>query len=295
MAEEKLRELPGTDSIRLLQRVLMEEVDEIIILSLDFGYSAHEGNKITQIGISTMSTNVWRELSPTEDARIIHSRCVRTPIKSLITSNFLFGESETVYRRNLVDFLRDALAQRSVDGSPQRVVLVGVGTLNELKILKDLGIDLQEKSFFAIEGILDLNAITKTLELPFRNRPSLLRILKHLEIFFREEYLHDSGNDAHFTLRALLMLAAIAFERIGGDEVMRSRVESLKTIALDLIDFSLDMPDEMKRQRRDQHAGKAAEARSRLSPVTGSNGGWLGGDDEEVCLASTLLGVQDLM
>ena len=91
------------------------------------------------------------------------------------------------------------------------------------------------------------------------------------------------------------MLAAIAFERIGGDEVMKSRVESLKTIALDLIDFSLDMPDDMKRQRRDQHAGKAAEARSRLSPVTGSNGGWLGGDDEEVCLASTLLGVQDLM
>ena len=293
MTEGKLRELPGTASIRMLQKVLVEEVNEVIILSLDFGYIAHEGNKITQVGISTMSASKWRELSPAVDASIIHSRCIRTPIKTLITSNFLFGESETVFRRNLVDFLEDTLAQKLPDGKPQSVVLVGVGTLHELKILKDLGIDLLDKNLFAIEGVLDLNTITKTLQLPFKNRPSLMRILKHLDIPFREEYLHDSGNDAHFTLRALLMLAAIAFERMKGDDVMRSRVESLKTIALDPIDFYLDTPDEMKRHLRDEHACKAAEERSRLSPVTGSDGDWLGGDDEEVCLATTLLGAPD--
>ncbi|PVH82176.1 hypothetical protein DL98DRAFT_530605 [Cadophora sp. DSE1049] len=267
MAEEKLRELPGTDSIHLLRRVLLQEVTDVTIVSLDFGYIPHEENKVTQIGISTFSTNKWRQLSLAVDASAIRSRCIRTPIKSLITSNFIFGEFETIYRRNLVDFLRETWAQKSPDGTTQRVVLYS----------------------FALEGVLDLNTITKTLELPFKTRPSLTRILKYLEIPFQEEYLHDAGNDAHLTLRGLLMLAAIAFRRMEVDEVVRGRIKSLKTIALDSIEFDLVTPDEMKRRQRDEDARKAAELRAKQGQVIKSDGDWLGADDEEACLGGSCL------
>ncbi|KAK0119689.1 hypothetical protein ONS95_011125 [Cadophora gregata] len=215
----------------------------------------------------------------------------RTPIKSLIKSNFLFGESEIIYRRNLVDFLRDGLANKASDSKPQKVVLVGCAILNELRILKDLGIDLRDKGLFAIEGILDLNTITQTLDLPFKTRPSLMRILQQINIPFREECLHDAGNDAHFTLRALLMLAAIVFEQREADGITQQRIDGLKAIALDPIDFSLTTPDELKRLKRDKDAKRAADCRAR--PQTKRASDCLADEGVDVCLGTILLNMED--
>jgi hypothetical protein len=63
---------------------------------------------------------------------------------------------------------------------------------------------------------------------------------------FQKYHLHNAGNDTHFTLRALLMLAAIAFERMELEDTQKARVSDLKSIALDPIDFDLLTPDQVR-------------------------------------------------
>lgn len=136
-------------------------------------------------------------------------------------------------------------------------MLLGHSISAELDSMEKIGIDLRDQRLFSIEGILDTGTISKHLGLPFSQRPSLAKLLGFFAIPFQTYSLHNSGNDAHFTLRALLMLATTAFESMQLDKTLKTRVEHLKLIALDPIHLDARTPDEERKVLREE-AKKAA-------------------------------------
>jgi DNA polymerase III alpha subunit (gram-positive type) len=81
----------------------------------------------------------------------------------------------------------------------RNIALIGHDFTHDLHVLQILKFDLQT----SIVGILDTQKIASEL-LP-ENSSTLSDILQALQWPF--DKLHTAGNDAHFTLRALLLLA----------------------------------------------------------------------------------------
>jgi hypothetical protein len=195
-----IRELGGPASVELLEKLFLQETTGVTIIAIDFEYrSTKRGNTIKEIGISTFCTDEWRQFPSTQKSEI-HSRCHIMPKNS--PGRFLFGESERMLRRNLLQYLKDTISMKSPAGAPSKVVLVGHQIYAELDIMQEIGINLRDQELYSIEGILNTSTITRELGLPFSKLPSLATILKFLGIPFRNRYLHNAGNDAHFTLRA---------------------------------------------------------------------------------------------
>ncbi|KAE8454450.1 hypothetical protein EG329_000073 [Mollisiaceae sp. DMI_Dod_QoI] len=192
--------------------------------------------------------------------------------------NFLFGKSERKLRREIPQFLKNEISVKSSAGTPNKVVLVGHKISAELDIMEKIGIDLRDQNFFSIEGILNIPTITKGLGLPFSQPPSLGRVLQYLDIPFENRYLHNAGNDAHFTLRALLMLATIAFGRMDLNDDFRARIKDLKMIALEPIDFDSQTPDAVL---LDESAKKAAHRGLGRELATKPADDWWGSSEDE--------------
>jgi negative regulator of sigma E activity len=83
-------------------------------------------------------------------------------------------------------------------------------------------------------GILDTANITSELEM---DRCTLGRLLGELECPKSSTRLHNAGNDANFTLRALILLAIKGYEQQRLDTLMVeeervARMEALRSIAM---------------------------------------------------------------
>lgn len=86
------------------------------------------------------------------------------------------------------------------------IVLTGHGIGVDLQTLHHLGIDLCT----SIVGALNTGQIASRAPFPFSPPPRLWHLLTTLQCPF--EKLHSAGNNAHFTIRALLLLAAKSYE-----------------------------------------------------------------------------------
>jgi hypothetical protein len=204
---------------------------------------------------------------------------------------FLFGESECVQRRDTVQFLKDIISTRSPAGAPSKVVLVGQHICAELNIMEKIGIDLRAQKLSSIEGILDTVTISRYIGLPFSQRPSLDKLLEFLRIPVQKRSLHNSGNNAHFTLRALLMLASIGFQELELDNLSRTRIRDLRSIALEPIDFESKTPDQERKVVENKlKANTEALWESKPDSRVGIVNDWLDGSDEE-SLEMTILGM----
>ena len=109
------------------------------------------------------------------------------------SKKYLFGKTITIRQRDILSNL-EPLVPRT-----RNIILVGHDIRNDLRVLQLLDFDLHT----SIGGILDVRRIvSKTLpNIPDR----LSSILSELVCPFQN--LHTAGNDAYFTLRALLLLA----------------------------------------------------------------------------------------
>jgi hypothetical protein len=85
-------------------------------------------------------------------------------------------------------------------------VLVGQQISAEPDVMAKIGIDLRDQELFSIKGIIDILTISRAVRLPFDQRPSFEKLLEYLEVPFQ--------NDAHFTLRTLLIPAFMAFRKM---------------------------------------------------------------------------------
>jgi hypothetical protein len=248
-SRQVIRGLGGPASVELLEKLFLEETSRVTIIAIDFEYDNDKKDNpikvFNEIGISTFSTIEWHHPPGIQKSKI-HSRCYIMPKMS--PGRFLFGESQRMLRRDIPQFLQNTISMKSPAGAPSKVVLVGHHVHAELDILQEIGIDLRDHKLYSIEGILNIATLTREVGLPFTKLPSLGTVLKYLGIPFQKCRLHNAGNDAHFTLRALLMLAAKSFERMELGERPAAQISNLKSIALDPIDFESRTPDSQKYQ-----------------------------------------------
>lgn len=108
------------------------------------------------------------------------------------TKKFLFSETVTIPRQGISQNL-EALISRTRNN-----VLVGHDFKHDLNVLQFLNFDLHS----SIIGILDIQKIAAEI---IPDVPAKLKILEGLRCPFKG--LHNAGNDAYFTLRALLFFA----------------------------------------------------------------------------------------
>lgn len=188
-------------------------VDEVIFVAIDFEYlqnfehySRHQDLN-SQIGIAVLDS---RDLISSPPRRAISTYNFVTGSPSYCaatTRKFLFGETSTIHQRDFLSTLESLLPRR------RNIVLVGHGFWHDLRVLKLLNFDLHT----SIVGILDTGKIASKM---FPNVSITLgSILSELQCPFQN--LHTAGNDAYFTLRALLLLAIRSYRGETVNDVKR--------------------------------------------------------------------------
>lgn len=160
--------------------------DDGVIQNLHVGISVLDSESLeTSV---TSSTGMATEKQPIES----HHYIVGNPKFSRNKANkFLFGNPETIPLSGLKNQLQLFTSNRDI-------ILIFHGGRRELWALKALDIHLNP--LYTIDTV---KAAQYPLQLSYRW--SLEKLLLEFEIPFTA--LHNSGNDAHFVLRAFLMLA----------------------------------------------------------------------------------------
>jgi hypothetical protein len=195
------------NGLEILLKVLgpMEEAPprykDAVLIAIDFENNIHfngdlSRNVNTQLGLAILDT---RDISSTALA----------PEKLISTYNFVTGSPE-YYRKSMLKSLfgmpiliklSEVIDQlRALIPKDRNVILVGHDIRNDVYILLRLGFDLR--------GLECLDTFRIAGEvLPYFS----LRLGELLtELGCPHNWLHNGGNDAHFTLRALLLLAVKA-------------------------------------------------------------------------------------
>ncbi|KAH8816741.1 hypothetical protein F5884DRAFT_829903 [Xylogone sp. PMI_703] len=213
----------------LLQELLFSSFRKPMFIAVDFegctGTSeASKPQSNIQAGVSIFDT---RYLNSSGDKSLI----------GLQTYNFVTG-SDSYYTKAYRKFLGrspekiapdqmlgciDTLVHRN-----RNIVLVGHGCGGDLAALNSLGFDLRK----SIIGILDTGNIASELGMGF---PKLERLMNDLRCPIPSGMFHNAGNDANFTLRALLLLGIRGYEQQNSHDTNKdvmARVHALRNIAM---------------------------------------------------------------
>ncbi|KAK2036842.1 hypothetical protein LZ31DRAFT_439492, partial [Colletotrichum somersetense] len=185
-------------------KLQLSPFQDVLVVGLDIdtfqGYEQLIKDQQLHVGVSVLDTRVMEDmlLKPTtanyQEAITSYQFTVGDSAYCKRASNrFLFGTSQPVAIDELKPRIDALLSQRDC-------ILVLHGTDSDLKILRHLAIDLPSRSLY----VIDTNkAAQYPLQLCYRY--GLEKLLESLEIPFAN--LHAAGNDAHYCLRALLMIA----------------------------------------------------------------------------------------
>ena len=191
--------------VRLLQMCLgfvsaptsSEDFDDVVFIAIDFeclqNIKLDSGQDLScQVGVAILNTRTF--ISSPQTAISAFNFVVGSPSYCLKNKRkFRFGESVTIHRNDMRQNL-EALISRTRNN-----VLVGHDFANESNILQFLGFDLHS----SIVGIIDLQRVASEM-LPGVSL-KLYNVLEEVDCPYGG--LHNAGNDAYFTLRALLLLA----------------------------------------------------------------------------------------
>ncbi|KAF4627899.1 hypothetical protein G7Y89_g10257 [Cudoniella acicularis] len=218
--------------------------DSIVFVSIDFNVQLTDDKKnkackwidIREIGFSTLDT---RDISgPSTDFRKI-IKTENYHRKSSKETKFLFGESKIL--QNYRDLVLRKILIENKEGRPRKVVLVFHDFEEDEKMLRALHMDLAHSIYPSVVGVIDMKTLAPPLLQTTRRK---LReydfhlLLEILRIPFNN--LTIAGNDAHFVMKAMLMLAVRSVKRMKNvDEKMVARI---KAIAQGSIDWELSIP-----------------------------------------------------
>ncbi|KAI2780783.1 hypothetical protein F4815DRAFT_445022 [Daldinia loculata] len=143
------------------------------------------------------------------------------------TRKFIFGQTIDILQDELVAVLKRLLyIENNTLGEIRDLILVGHGFGFEIKAMKGLGIDLTLAP--SVIEIFD----TEFLGYEVFGRDfkcSLSKVTKEIGIL--GESFHNAGNDANFTLRAMLLLAIHRYDPSKLDRAQKEKIEMYKKLA----------------------------------------------------------------
>jgi hypothetical protein len=201
---------PSSQPKCLGNRLQQSSMRDILFVGLDIdtyqGYEQLIADQQLHIGVSILDTRILEDilLNPTtanyQEAIVSYQFTVgESAYCQRASKNFIFGSSQPIGITELKPRMDILLSQRDY-------VLVLHGTHSDFKILQHLEIDLPTRSLY----VIDTNkAAQSPLKLYYRY--SLEKLLQVLQIPYAN--LHAAGNDAHYCLRALLMIAVFDAKR----------------------------------------------------------------------------------
>jgi hypothetical protein len=208
-------------SLGLLSDFQNVDTLDAIFIAIDFEYSnfpAKTGRiRLREVGISRLDT---RDIRYKEPEKIISSQHYRTVVD---TKEFLFGTSIDIEQDKLVSLLKHLLVpEDNSSKQPRQLILVGHGFSFEIQVLRGLGINLAVAP--VVENILDTHYLGIEV---FGQDFSLSRLTRQLGL--AGSHFHNAGNDANFSLRAMLLLATNNLPE--AESSQQSRLEIYEKIA----------------------------------------------------------------
>ncbi|KAL7823512.1 QDE-2-interacting protein [Trichoderma gracile] len=174
-------------------------IKDVLFVSVDVdtggGYQAISPEQSFHIGISLFDTRSLTKPMDDPGNAIQSYQYITKESKPCkwAAKHFLFGDTEAIQ----VPYLMGKLALLT---QGREYVLVAHGINEDLKFLNNLEPNFATRACYVLDTV---NAAQHPLQLYYRY--SLEKLLEELDI--RYDRLHVAGNDAHFALRALLMLA----------------------------------------------------------------------------------------
>ncbi|KAH9218292.1 hypothetical protein DL95DRAFT_444268 [Leptodontidium sp. 2 PMI_412] len=203
------------------------ELLDVIFIAIDFEYSHYSPKtghiRLREVGISMLDTrDLCHQSNSLKD--IISTQHYRTATD---TKTFLFGKSIDISQDELVLILKRLLCLEGESPKPIRdLILVGHGLGFENKVLKGLGLDLNLApsviEIFDTE-FLGYEVFDKTFKC------SLSNVVRKTGI--SGGFFHNAGNDANFSLRAMLLLACHRYDPLKANITLQSRLEMYRKIA----------------------------------------------------------------
>ena len=187
--------------------------DLLILVSMDAEGQFLDPNGMTELGFAALDLREFCQEQPWRP--VIHST---NYILSAGPSRkkFLFDSSQRMDGGNLAK-LRDVISNHLCIPDPltqgatyRRVVLVGHGTAQEIRCLEELGLPLESLS--TVVGTVDTNLFASRVtgqRLSLEHLIDFLGVPLHRRAYGGAVHLHCAGNDANYTLRALLALLEI--------------------------------------------------------------------------------------
>ena len=169
----------------------------IVLLAIDFEGGNDGPDSITECGLASFSGTEF-SITTTEFAVKRHPRKSRFSEPVLTNSSLLRGQITRTVER---------LHERY---KSNHIVLVGQSIFNEIRILGSLDIEMED---LPIYGLLDTHNLAWEI---LGAGLSLGKLLTALRIPSCPEAFHCAGNDAHFTLQALLGSLSLQDDRYAG-------------------------------------------------------------------------------
>lgn len=230
---------------------LEDALEDAVIIAIDFE------------NINNIKEDLSLNLDCQAGFAILDTRSLHSPRSAISTHNFATGSSrycaraskKFLFGRSITTSQKEILENiKSLFPPSRKFVLVGHDIRHDLRALTALGADFQDP----IIGVLDTSWITHEV-LPFFAL-SLGELLTELECPF--DKLHCAGNDAHFTLRALLLLVVKDCSK-RADTENRGMVDTLERIAFNPIPFRAD-PEVAATKKKAKRLAKSRKHQSRL-------------------------------
>lgn len=222
--------LAETDRLDLLHRILglqsgqlSRDHDDIVFVAIDCESNSRLGKDTPssedfQMGLAILDTrDVYS--ARLQDLISMHNFALGSPAyKAIASDEFLFGESMAITHSQVRQKLESTIPQA------RNVVLVGHAIENEIGMLKHFGTRIENYGF----AVFDTSKIGAKVFPHTRPRIRLGTLLVKLKCkLVRAHRVHCAGNDAHFTLRALLLLAAQTCIQTSENQIMLNIIKDL--------------------------------------------------------------------
>ncbi|KAH0537140.1 hypothetical protein FGG08_006044 [Glutinoglossum americanum] len=214
--EQVLLREPGTSDYLDVESPAPHPMESsVVFVSIDVESFERDHKKITEVGISVLDTNDlsgippgkggsgWVKRIQTRHLRIKeHAHLINKDFVTGCADRFEFGESEWVSLEEAPSIIAESFRFPTIDQTQRNIILLGHGIDGDIEYLKAMGYN--PFNLHNLVEVLDTSVMYRYLKRE-QNPRSLGSVLSDLDIMGWN--LHNAGNDAAYTLQAMLAIA----------------------------------------------------------------------------------------